>query len=418
MDVKKWLRLSLANLLIVAFLGAVLRYKIAFSLPFIDQKNLLHGHSHFAFSGWVSQALMSLIVHRLFVDIGRAGFKRYNLLLWANMVCAYGMLISFPIQGYSFFSIVFSTCSLFISYIFMFFVWRDIAAAKQKGIALTWFKAATFFNAFSSAGAFSLAYMIATKNVNQHLYLASVYFFLHFQYNGWFLFTILGLIFEKLDTFRVMDRPFRMLFAIFLLACSPAYFLSALWMPIPKIIYVLVVIAAVAQMAGWLWTLKLVIKKYRLLKGNLGSLPFKVITLSFIALTIKFVLQLGSTIPSLSTLAFGFRPIVIGYLHLVLLGVVSLFVIGYMMYLNVIKNSRHVKAGITVFAGGIILNEVTLMIQGIAAMNLFVVPYVNELLFIIAVLMCSGLVIINYRGIAKPVPANRQTIMICSSRQE
>ena len=56
-----------------------------------------------------------------------------------------------------------------------------------------------------------------------------------------------------------------------------------------------------------------------------------ILTLSFLALTIKFMLQSGSVIPSLSTLAFGFRPIVIGYLHLVLLGFTTLFLLGSML---------------------------------------------------------------------------------------
>lgn len=53
--------------------------------------------------------------------------------------------------------------------------------------------------------------------------------------------------------------------------------------------------------------------------------------LSAFALSLKFLLQLGSTYPPLSTLAFGFRPIVIAYLHLVLLGVITIFIIGYIV---------------------------------------------------------------------------------------
>src|SRR5690606_8053488 len=48
-----------------------------------------------------------------------------------------------------------------------------------------------------------------------------------------------------------------------------------------------------------------------------------------VAATIKFTLQGLSVIPALSTLSYSFRPIVIGYLHLVLLAVISLFIVGY-----------------------------------------------------------------------------------------
>ncbi len=54
-SLRRWLQISFLNLLIVSLLGVTLRYKIAFSFPYLDQKHLLHGHSHFAFAGWVTQ---------------------------------------------------------------------------------------------------------------------------------------------------------------------------------------------------------------------------------------------------------------------------------------------------------------------------------------------------------------------------
>ena len=44
-----WFRIAVFNLLL-AF-GVLLRYKIAYSLPFMQQKHMLHAHSHFAFTG-------------------------------------------------------------------------------------------------------------------------------------------------------------------------------------------------------------------------------------------------------------------------------------------------------------------------------------------------------------------------------
>ena len=60
---KFWLKISLLNLLIVAILGLLMRYKIGFEFPFLDQKHLQHSHSHFAFSGWISHTLMVLMVY-------------------------------------------------------------------------------------------------------------------------------------------------------------------------------------------------------------------------------------------------------------------------------------------------------------------------------------------------------------------
>ena len=57
-----WIRFSIFNLLLVALLGLLMRYKIGFEFPLLDQKSLQHSHSHFAFAGWVSHTLMTLLI--------------------------------------------------------------------------------------------------------------------------------------------------------------------------------------------------------------------------------------------------------------------------------------------------------------------------------------------------------------------
>ncbi|MEO7292894.1 MAG: hypothetical protein ABIW34_07315, partial [Ginsengibacter sp.] len=52
-------------------------------------------------------------------------------------------------------------------------------------------------------------------------------------------------------------------------------------------------------------------------------------------------------------------------------------------------------AGIFIFTSGIILNEVVLMVQGIADLNYVNVPYTNEILLVIAVIMFSGIALFN-----------------------
>ena len=195
---QRWLRISLFNLLLVAVLGTILRYKIAYYLPFVDQKHLMDAHSHFAFTGWISMAIMTLLVAYLSGEYGEVIFKKYRWILYANLITAYGMLLSFPFEGYGKFSISFSILSVFASYIFVFKFWMDLNNMKKRDVSHYWFKAAIFFNALSSIGTFALTYMMETKNIHQDYYLASVYFFLHFQYNGWFFFACMGLLTARL----------------------------------------------------------------------------------------------------------------------------------------------------------------------------------------------------------------------------
>jgi len=392
-----WMKIPFLNLLIVSFIGIILRYKIAFALPFVDQKFLLHAHSHFAFSGWLSQLLMAFIVQYMQNKKSDLNFKKYNVLLWVNLISAYGMLFSFPFQGYGAVSISFSTLSVFNAYVFAIIVWKDLNRLSLKSISHYWFKAAIVFNSVSSFGAFALGYMMANKIASQEWYLAAVYFFLHFQYNGWFFFAAMGLFVEWLidNGIAINKSSSKKIFWLFFIASIPAYFLSALWLPVPSWLYVLIVASAVAQIIGFIILLKHIKNN---VKGIISiiSKPVKWLwTLSFIAMGIKLLLQVGSTIPSLNMVAYGFRPIVIGYLHLVLLGMLSIFLIGYVIATRVVEYSSLLKRGLILFITGIIINEILLMLQGVYAMTYNNIASVNYLLLGAAIIMFTGLIFIN-----------------------
>jgi hypothetical protein len=117
------------------------------------------------------------------------------------------------------------------------------------------------------------------------------------------------------------------------------------------------------------------------------------------ALTIKLCLQTGSVVPSMSKLAFGFRPIVIGYLHLILLGVISLFILAYSFSWKFISINKPAITGIIIFTIGIFANEMLMMIQGVSDIGYEAVPFINEFLFGAAILLFAGITIINYSQI-------------------
>ena len=116
---KKWYQLALLNLVVVTILGLILRYKINFSLPLLEHKNILHAHSHFAFNGWIGFLLQLLIVDR-FTDDYESRKKQWDRFFTISTVVNYAMIVAFAWKGYTGISIFFSTASLWLTYFFSF----------------------------------------------------------------------------------------------------------------------------------------------------------------------------------------------------------------------------------------------------------------------------------------------------------
>jgi hypothetical protein len=87
-----WITLSLVNLCIVALFGMTLRTKFVLPITWIDYKNFLSAHSHFAFGGWVTLALMILFIDNLLTDQQKQK-SIYQWILSGIEITALGMVI-------------------------------------------------------------------------------------------------------------------------------------------------------------------------------------------------------------------------------------------------------------------------------------------------------------------------------------
>lgn len=391
--VRQWVLLAFFNLVLVAALGLLMRLKVLLPLPAINQKFLLHTHSHFAFAGWVSHALMVLVAAMVFNRQLHDKLPwRYQLTVIANLLASYGMLISFFLQGYGLYSIMASTATIVVSYVFAVMCWRDMANIRHHSHAFGWLRAALVFLVLSSLGTFYLASLMASNNVGSRLQLASVYFYLHFQYNGWFFFACMALVHHGFNRMGVSVNHPKTIFWLFALTCPINYFLSVLWWDMPAWLYVGVVVAVVAQSIAWAQWLRSCVANRLVFGHSLPAVAKWLLIGVATAATIKFALQGLSVIPSLSQLSYSFRPIVIGYLHLVLLAVISLFIIAYSYIVGVLQINRLAITSTTVFVAGVILNELLLMAQGISGLALTPVHHVPLLLAVAAGTLLIGVV--------------------------
>ena len=355
-----WLKFSVFNFLLVALLGVLMRYKILYSLPFLDQKHLQEAHSHFAFYGWITHVLYVLLTNYLLKNKPQINYKTYNILIISNLIASFAMLGTFIYGGYFWASIAASTMALLTSFVFCYFFVRDVRSITDA--SKIWFVAGLFFAVISSAGVFNLAYMMGSKNVSQDMYLASEYYFLHFQYNGFFIFSCIGLLLYSIKEVGavISEKQNKLMFWLMFFGCLIGFGLSVLWMKIPAFIFGLIVVASVSQTVGSLMLFNFVKKSWtNLVLAWSPTQRFVLIFVGF-AFAAKIALQLGSNIPALNQFAFGFRNVVIAYLHLVLLMCIATFLVSQILATNYFTVGKRLLLGLKLVLLGIFLNEAIL----------------------------------------------------------
>lgn len=394
-----WLRFSVFNFLLVAVLGVLMRYKIAYSLPIVDQKHVQEAHSHFAFYGWITQIIYVLIIRYLHGILSEQQLKKYHTLLVVNAISAFVMIPSFIYNGYYWLSIAASTAALLTSFVFFFFLLMDLKG--KQDLAKPWFIGGLFFAVISSAGVFGLSYMMSSGNMTQNLYLGSTYYYLHFQYNGFFIFSCIGFLFHSLKEIgaEISEKDNKIIFWLMFVGCVIGFGLSVLWIKMPLWIFIAIILGTIAQTVGAV-KLYLVLKKnWPKLVLNFSALQRFVLMYVGFAFFAKIVLQLGSTIPALSQFAFGFRNVVIAYLHLILLMCVSAFLINQILATNVFKITKPVTTGLKLLLLGIFLNEAVLGLMGIFSIKYISIPYTPQILLAVSLLMLVslGIMLVNLK---------------------
>lgn len=181
---------------------------------------------------------------------------------------------------------------------------------------------------------------------------------------------------------------------------APTYFLSILWLKLPKALHWTADISGILQLFVLFYFIQLysVVRKNNLNKFTKTTKYLWI--MASIAFVLKIILQMLSVIPYLSHFAFGFRPIVIGYLHLSFIGIISFFILGYINEVLKPVHRRLNGGGIILFVIGFLVQEIVLMMQGLEAMEIEPLPHASMILFGCAIAMAIGLIWIT-AGIMK-----------------
>lgn len=360
---KAKLHISFLFFLISALYGLLLR--INFFLPF---ENIIHtwltqGHSHVAFLGWGFLATISFLNH-LFLSENQNRKRVYQIVFIVLAISVLAMYISFPLQGYKLFSIVFLTIFGLASYVYCYHFLKDLNGNKTNLISVRFVKWAIYYYLISSLAIWAIGPIIVTIGKTS-LYYNGIYFYLHFLYNGFFVFSLFGIFlnyFQEQLSAHLLKKA-TSFFILTNIACIPAYILSILWSDVPIIFNKIGFIASFIQVISLFYLIPLMWKI--VLKTQLLALQKIIIYVIIAAYSLKVLAQLASSFPEIIQKSIALKSyLIIGYLHLFTLLFMSLLLLLFIQFYHKSALNKGGKITLSLFLIGVLITELLLFGQG------------------------------------------------------
>lgn len=380
---------ALFHLFVVSVLGLVLRYSQAFGLSFINYKFLLHAHSHYAMGGWMFTGLFAGILS-VFRVVNDGNEKRYRSIFWLAQLGIAGMVFTFPFQGYGFWSILFSEVYVIATYWLTYQLWKDLRGDMASSKFL---KSALVFLVLSSVGPYAVGPMMANHMANSVWYYDAIYFYLHFQYNGWMVFALAAMALKHLERKNLMLNSRQAHVAWLLMSTGGVltYFLSVLWSK-PGIAFNIVGGAgAFIQLAGVYYLLKSVLP-FRAFLNNSHRTVQALAIIALPAFALKILLQAISGLPVVAEAAYRYPNFIIAYLHLVFIGFMSAGLMAFFTTWGLLVLNRITVVGIVLFFSGFVVTELLLVAQSLLAwQGMPVIAGFSQYMFCCSLAMPTGL---------------------------
>lgn len=355
---KKQSRFALGYFLIIAILGLILRLFQVVDFSF-EYRYLVHTHSHIALLGWIYTAFSILIYHVFLKDANID--RKYNLLFWFSQITIIGMMLTFPFTGYGLFSILFSSLFIISSYILSRLVFKYTPYDIKQTYAYQCMRLALLYMILSSIGPWSLGIIMNTLGNTSDLYRNAIYFYLHFQYNGWFIMGALTLVFGYLEKNNVLipQSAFKSFLWFINLGILATFGISLLWMQPSNLVYLISNLGGLFQLLAFGILLRAIHHvKSDTLKSNF-PIPMIVITWFYF---IKLLLQYIGSFPYFASVISINTDFIIGYIHWIFLGLISPLLLIVLHQNKIIKLS---KTNLTLYTFGFLITEGLIFYKGV-----------------------------------------------------
>jgi hypothetical protein len=405
------IKVALFNFLLAASVGVLLRYAFVHEVKWLNYKAFQNAHSHLALLGWGYLGFFALLLSA-FTPSSWVESRRVKILFWLSQSLIFLAAVSYAVLGNTVIPNILVILFSITVFVFTAFFVKGAKPFTGNLVCYRFATIALIFLCLSFLGTYAMFISLLISGTKKILlYYLSTQFFLHFQYNGWFSFAIFALFFRLVENKGIALDPKnnkRILWGL-TTGVILTFFLSLFWGNQSKLW-----LLAVASAGGLIQILTILIHRKYLqsifsqLTLTLNKSFRALLIIALCCFLIKLLMQVVIVVPFIATLAFTIRNYVIAYIHLVFIGMVSLFLFAWSLEHGFITVARTVRIGVFSLVTGFILVELVLFIQGtLLWMGKGFLSFYYPLLFLLSVLIPLGLLIITLKNL-KYIPFKNQ----------
>ena len=389
---------AIANFLLTALIGILLRYNTLIPIKALTERFWVHAHSHVGFLGWIFIALVILGFGLLLPKSAKINRRVYRLMIYLQ-VSIIGMLVTFPFMGYAAPSILFSTFHMVLS---MVYVWMFYKYADKNELSNKFMKAGLIFMLVSGLGPLALGPIIVGGYRGTDWYDMAIYFYLHFQYNGWFTMAIFALLIKLLERSGLLISPEtgKQLYRYLVIGIIMTLALSFLGFGLKIYTISIGVIGALFQLFAGFILLKLLFVKTDLRNFVVSNWAKWFFGIALFSWLLKIMMQLLSVIPVITEFAYFSRDAIMAFLHLSFLGFATCFVLGVLIKQQFLStDSILARVGYAFLMIGIVLMELTVGLRAIPQyLSLELYKVLNSFLLFEAIVLALSIFFILFYG--------------------
>ncbi|MFZ6051214.1 hypothetical protein [Halocola ammonii] len=358
---RRWLKSGLLLFLLASLLGTGMRYFFVREIPLVEYKHLLHAHSHVAMLGWLFTAVSGALI---FLVIQKTRYLKAYWWVWIlNIIASVGMAVFFTYEGYGPFSIAFSTLHLAAAYLFAVVFLKDLKRRSNNSVH-RFSRWAVIWMLLSTLGLWAIAPVASFLGSHHPAYYASVQFFLHFQFNGWFTFAILALLFNHFEKTGERIEVGNGLFWILQLSLLLTYALSITWSTPETFLFYLNSAGVILQLAVFIPIIQKLVRAFRKSTDKIGLTGW-LLLVGLISLFLKVLAQTAVAVPAVAEISYTIRNFVIGFIHLTLLGSITMSLMALLQDRGLIPVRRSAFIGSILLMLAFVSTEIILFGQGL-----------------------------------------------------